>query len=227
MKPGHGVRRVGLLLAAATLGLTLAITGHASSDAHDEASEIAHYGDDDSGVPSCATCHGNQGEGQPAAGFPRLAGLPMKYFERQLDNFASGDRHDPMMTPVAKLLSKKQRKALSQYYATMPAPDKKERKTGQSVTDDIEQLAHKGRWDDDQPGCIQCHGEGGAGAGDDFPPLTGQSAHYLAKQLMAWKQGDRPPGPLSLMEDVAHKLSDSEVRALSEYFAAQPTGSDK
>jgi len=41
------------------------------------------------GAPACITCHGAQGEGNPAAGFPQLAGLGAKYLSEQLEAMAN------------------------------------------------------------------------------------------------------------------------------------------
>ena len=69
------------------------------------------------------------------------------------------------------------------------------------------------------PACAQCHGPGGTGVGEDFPPLAGQPAAYLAEQLRAWQSGGRHPGPLGLMETIARKLSAADIQAVSDYYA--------
>jgi cytochrome c553 len=51
---------------------------------------------------SCIACHGAQGEGQAAPGYPRLAGLPADYLQRQLQAYAGGMRANPIMTPLAR-----------------------------------------------------------------------------------------------------------------------------
>ena len=58
--------------------------------------------------------------------------------------------------------------------------------------------------------------------GPDFPALAGQSASYLSSQLMAWKTGARPPGPMGLMAVVANKLTDAEVRAVADHYGSLP-----
>lgn len=63
--------------------------------------------------------------------------------------------------------------------------------------------------------------------GPGFPPLAGQSATYLANQLKAWKTGARPPGPMGLMAVVAKKLSEAEVLAIAEHYAALPAKDDR
>ena len=46
---------------------------------------------------TCQACHGAQGEGNPAGGFPRLAGQTADYLAAQLRNFADGRRASAVM----------------------------------------------------------------------------------------------------------------------------------
>lgn len=186
---------------------------------------------------ACQTCHGAAGEGLAQAGFPRLASLGAPYLQRQLDAFANGTRVNAVMMPIAKALSVADREAVSAYYAALPAP------TGPAPAPPAAPapssavsappagigaiLATRGRWTDKLPACEQCHGPGGRGVGPDFPALAGQSASYLANQLVAWKTGARPPGPMGLMAVVAKKLSDAEVSAVADHFASLPTGATR
>jgi len=179
-----------------------------------------------SGAPACATCHGANGEGNPALGAPRLAGLPVGYVERQLENFASGKRVNAMMMPIAKSLSLEDRQVIAGYYAKVPAQGNHE--PAQSTSPNAapftpgEMLAVRGRWSEDLPACAQCHGSGGEGVGDSFPPLTGQPALYIEKQLRAWQMGTRDPGPQGLMGGIAKKLTADDVKAVATYLSALP-----
>lgn len=227
MKSGCFRDRAGRGLLGLVVGLSMTATpGLAAADEYGSdkaarAESLVHYGDKDTGIPSCASCHGNDGEGQMAAGFPRLANLPKNYFKRQLDDFASGKRQNTMMSPIAKLLSGEQREALAQYYADMPAPRRVAGNKGKPASKHTLRLVHEGRWSENLPSCAQCHGDQGQGIGEDFPALTGQSASYLRKQLKDWKNDRRDPGPMGLMGNIAKKLSDEEIDALAEYFATQ------
>ena len=86
---------------------------------------------------------------------------------------------------------------------------------------------HRGAWDKNVPACNQCHGPGGIGVGDNFPALAGQSAAYISGQLRAWRQGQRPPGPLGLMPAVATRLTDAEIDAVSAYYAGLPQAAEQ
>lgn len=56
------------------------------------------------GAPACMTCHGANGEGNPAAGFPHLAGMGAAYLAEQLEAMANGSRVSPVMAATAKAL---------------------------------------------------------------------------------------------------------------------------
>lgn len=192
---------------------------------HAEGAVIAQSGA--GGIPACQTCHGAAGEGNAQAGFPRLAGLGAPYMQRQLAAFADGTRVSDVMMPIAKALSASQGAEVSAHYAALPVsavpaavlPAAGSASTPASVGTT---LATRGRWSEQLPACEQCHGPGGRGVGPDFPPLAGQSAIYLANQLKAWKTGARPPGPMGLMSVVARKLTEAEVLAIADHYAALP-----
>ena len=175
------------------------------------------------GVAPCMACHAADGGGQAAAGFPRLAGLPQAYLRKQLDDFAQGARVNVTMQPVASGLSDAERDAVAAYYSKLPVP--KPAPVAEPSRNDAQlaqSLATRGRWSDGLPACEQCHGPGGVGVGDHFPPLAGQSAVYLVNQLHAWQQGARRNDPLQLMQTVANKLSDADIAAIGDWYAAQP-----
>jgi cytochrome c553 len=73
------------------------------------------------GVQACASCHGSSGQGG-LTGAPPLAGLSREYLARQLDDYASGTRRHPVMTPIAQGLTAEEREALAAYYAGLRAP---------------------------------------------------------------------------------------------------------
>ncbi|MNX32313.1 Cytochrome c4 precursor [compost metagenome] len=184
------------------------------------------------GAPACITCHGAQGEGNPAAGFPQLAGIGAKYLAEQLEAMANGSRVSPIMAATAKALSPAQQEAVARYYAGLPSPLNTDRLAATAMhpvkpADTGAWLATRGAWDKNVPACNQCHGPGGIGVGENFPSLAGQPAAYIAGQLRAWQQGQRPPGPLALMPAVATRLSDAEIDAVSAYYAGLPAAADQ
>jgi cytochrome c553 len=73
-------------------------------------------------TPPCEACHGAHGEGMEAAHVPRIAGQSADYLQKQLDDYASGARDDPIMANFAKALSGQQRAKFAARYAAMTAP---------------------------------------------------------------------------------------------------------
>lgn len=209
--------------AAAFLVLMASAFCTPASAAPPDAAGIASQGNGH-GAPPCASCHGAQGGGQAAAGFPRLAGLNAVYLERQLDDFANGTRENAVMKPIASALSEDERKALAGYYSRLPVPARAATPASSSPADNDlgQRLALRGRWKQQVPGCVQCHGPHGIGVGANFPPLAGQPAQYIADQLQAWKHGSRSNDPLDLMKHVASVLDAKDIEAVSRWFAAQP-----
>ena len=67
--------------------------------------------------------------------------------------------------------------------------------------------------------CTSCHGPNGAGIPAQFPRVAGQYAEYTAAQLQAFRVGERANDPNRMMRDIAIKLSDQEIKAVSEYMA--------
>lgn len=170
---------------------------------------------------ACMQCHGANGEGQAAAGFPRLAGQNKDYLVKQLTDFKAKLRKNPLMGPIANTLSTTQISDVADYYAGLPAW-----KAGSSPapaatvqTTRGAQLAHQGDWDKGMPACFACHGVNGTGIPPHFPSIAGQNATYIANQLNAWKDGSRINDPEGLMKAVADKLSAEDISAVSTYLA--------
>jgi len=175
-------------------------------------------------APPCASCHGDHGQGNAAAGFPRLAGLNAAYLQAQLHAFAEGRRQNPVMMPIARALTSAQITAVAGYYAGLAPSAQPAISGGPASSARGAVIAQRGIWQRAVPGCEQCHGPNGMGVGAAFPALAGQPASYIASQLRAWTQDRRPAGPLGLMPGVARRLSSADIDAVSAYFAALDPG---
>lgn len=64
--------------------------------------------------------------------------------------------------------------------------------------------------------CSGCHGADGKAILPEYPNLAGQHAAYLAKQLTAYRDGDRQN---QLMSPMAAALSDQNILDLAAYYA--------
>jgi cytochrome c553 len=174
----------------------------------------------------CQACHGAHGEGSPAASIPRLAGQPSPYLEKQLQDYASGKRDNPVMRNWAKQLSASQLHDVAAYYGSLTAvpyvdipPD-----SGSSqLRARGHQLAHQGDEAQRVQACDNCHGPDGNGAMQSAPYLAGQSSQYLAATLKAWKEGTRKNDDGKLMSSVAERLNDADIAAIAVYFSTLVT----
>lgn len=187
--------------------------------------KIFNQGGQNPAAMACLGCHGPDGKGIAAAGFPRLAGLPAGYLSKQLHDFRSASRKQPVMEPLAKALDDAEIEAVSTYLAKLPADAAAGTRRQQIANDPVARLAIYGDWRRLIPGCVQCHGPGGSGVGEHFPPLAGQPAAYLVAQLNAWRDGSRSNDPNQLMVNVAKAMTDAEVKAVADYFA-QPASQE-
>jgi cytochrome c553 len=104
-------------LAAYFSGQTMT-QGAADESQVDLGQKIYRGGNAASNVAACIGCHGPAGDGNPAAGFPKLSGQHAKYTEIQLNAFKSGERStDPnkMMRSIAAKMTDSEIQAVASY----------------------------------------------------------------------------------------------------------------
>jgi len=164
----------------------------------------------------CAGCHGPDGN-SAAPNFPKIAGLDGAYIARQLADFKSGARKDPMMAGMVAGLSKNDMADLGAYYASQ-----KRSPGAANLTKELrvapETLYRGGNTKNGVPACMGCHGPAGAGIPAQYPAVGGQHAAYSQKQLTDFKSGARK-NDNGIMGPIAFKLTDAEMKALAEYMA--------
>jgi cytochrome c553 len=191
---------------------------------------IAAQGVPGTAVAACASCHGANGEGTAAAGFPRLAGQSAAYLAKQIENFAQNSRNNPVMSPIAKAMNAEQNMATSAYYASLAAgtPGKTGTAAAPAAGGARAGTTARGRMlasvGDDAlqvQACANCHGPGGVGEGTAYPYLAGQHASYLTSALAEWKSGSRNNDPSGQMQRIASRLNDADVAALAVYYAGE------
>lgn len=170
---------------------------------------------------ACFNCHGINGEGQAASGFPRLAGLDHLYQAKQLDDYASGARSDDIMSPIARQLSEEDRQAVSVYYswasgdgAVPPAPVRDPALLQQGAA-----LYARGSAERGLQACANCHGPTAQGLHRTYPALAGQHASYTTAQLRAWRDGTRSNDPGNIMAFIARQLTEHESDGVAAYLA--------
>jgi cytochrome c553 len=183
--------------------------------------QLANKGSD-AGIAPCASCHGANGEGMAAGGFPRLAGQFEQYLAKQLVDYANGRRNHPVMTPIAKQLNDQQREAAAAYYASRTTPPTQPEAAAADVLQRGEVLVTRGDESIQVQACANCHGPGGTGEPPTYPYLAGQHASYTINALTEWQNGNRDNDPSQQMPHIARSLSKNDVAALAAYFAGQP-----
>ncbi|WP_018937444.1 MULTISPECIES: cytochrome c [unclassified Thioalkalivibrio] len=95
-------------------------SGTADEDVVERGEQIYRGGIPSQNVAACIACHGPNGNGNPEAMFPAVAGQHAQYSADQLRYFRSGDRANDngrMMRNVARNMSDSDIEAVSQYMA--------------------------------------------------------------------------------------------------------------
>ena len=162
----------------------------------------------------CAACHSADGaRGSPAN--PIIAGQHPEYLVKQLQEFKSGKRNNAIMKGFAATLSDDDMKNVAAFYASKSA------KPGFAKDKALVQLGEKiyrgGIADKAVPACAGCHGPNGAGLPVQYPRLSGQHGDYTEAQMVAFRSGARANN--AQMIAIAAKMSDKEIKAVSDYIA--------
>ncbi|YCH21690.1 cytochrome c4 [Pseudomonas sp. D1-3] len=163
----------------------------------------------------CGACHGVDGN-SALANFPKLAGQGERYLLEQMQDIKSGARPVLEMTGMLEPLNEQDMTDVAAYFASQKisvgAADAALVERGQA-------LFRGGKLAEGMPACSGCHSPDGSGiATAGYPHLGGQHADYIAKQLTAFREGERSnDGDAMIMRDIAAKLSNKDIEALSSY----------
>jgi len=212
--PRSSSRRIGTGPAFALAGL-IVLAAHGIARAETTAPASATV---------CQGCHGVHGEGNAPAGIPRLAGQSAEYLGKQLEDYASGDRANPVMRNFAKPLTHADIDAVATYFSTADAPRTVIPSTASVRQLDLgRRLARQGSEAKRVQACDSCHGPDGIGVLHAAPYLAGQSGQYLTSALTSFQQRTRKNDPGKLMTSVAGQLSASDIAAAAAYFSGLPS----
>ncbi|MDY7577363.1 c-type cytochrome [Herbaspirillum sp. RTI4] len=171
-------------------------------------------GDAARNITACISCHGAAGNSTIVQN-PRLAGQHEAYIVKQLMNFKSGERSNPIMMPMAMSLSDGDMKDLAAYLskqAPKPGAAKNE-----ALLEQGKSIYRGGIASKNVPACAGCHSPNGAGLPAQYPRLAGQHQDYTIAQLTSFRSGARKNNvPMTM---IAQRLSDTEIQALADYVA--------
>ncbi len=162
----------------------------------------------------CAACHGADGNSAIPAN-PKLAQQHPDYLVKQLMEFKSGARNNAIMKGFASALSDDDMRNISYWLAS------KKTKPGFAKEKELvsvgERIYRGGIADRQVPACASCHSPNGAGMPAQYPRMGGQHADYTSAQLTGFRDGVRKNN--LQMTQVAAKLNDREIKAVSDYIA--------
>ena len=163
----------------------------------------------------CAACHGADGNSANPI-YPSLAGQHPEYIAKQLSEFKSGARKNATMAPNAAKLSDDDMHNLAAYFSAQQ-PKPKQAKDATLVAEG-QKIYKGGNAGSGVPACASCHGPTGAGIPAQFPRLAGQHSKYVLSQLKNFRSGDRANDGGKMMQVIARKLTDQEMKAVAEYI---------
>lgn len=171
-------------------------------------------GDTARGLPACLSCHGANGNSTIAAN-PKLSNQIEAYTHKQLVDFTTPQRVNPVMTTYAKMLTDEEKRNVAAYLAVQKV------KPGAAKNKDTVELGRKiyrgGIAEKGVAACASCHGANGGGIPVQYPRLAGQLQDYTVAQLVAFRTGARNNSPQ--MTTLSQRLSDAEMKAVADYIA--------
>lgn len=185
---------------------------------------------------ACAACHGADGNSL-APTFPKLAGQNERYLIKQLKDIQCGalsadeqkatkclPRPVPTMAGQLDNFNDQDLADIAAFFASQTASGGQAKEALVAKGAEIYRagLASKG-----VAACMACHsptGKGNAPAG--FPRLAGQHSDYIATQLKAFRasadgdaSGRSNDGETMIMRDIAFRMSDADIEAVSSYIS--------
>jgi cytochrome c553 len=168
----------------------------------------------------CQSCHMIDGNSVVPM-FPKLAGQQPHYIESQLEAWRTGRRPIEVMDPIRDQVKPRDFESLAEYFAS--------KTTAPGVVADPS-LAEAGRLlyldgneDTGVPACEACHQWDGEG-NELYPRLAGQHQAYTIKALQDFRSGARTSDRREIMNKIAGRMTDEEIRAVAEHIAGLSGG---
>lgn len=151
----------------------------------------------------CSACHGADGAPTNIA-TPIIWGQKENYLYKELHDFHSGERTNPIMSPMVKSFSLDDLRQAATYFAAKNWPTRADSPSAGSPPEGIAM-------------CKACHGqnfEGGAPA----PRLAGLSYDYLIGAMRSFADGKRTNN--LDMPGFMKALTDSQRQAIARYLSS-------
>ncbi|HEV7813732.1 MAG TPA: cytochrome c4 [Janthinobacterium sp.] len=177
-------------------------------------------------IVACTGCHA-AGEKNDVF-FPRISGKPAGYLYNQLINFREGRRQYPLMTYMVDHLPDAYLHEIADYFSGLhpPAPPAQPGSASASELERGRTLVTQGDKNSKVPACIACHGDKLTGVAPAVPGLMGLPRDYINAQFGAWKNKVRRAHAPDCMAEIAARLSDADVAAISGWLGTQVASAD-
>jgi cytochrome c553 len=164
---------------------------------------------------TCAACHNPDGNSTNVQ-YPKLAGQSADYLVKQLQEYKSGARVNPIMAGLVAPLSPQDMEDLAAYFSSQQIA---RAAADPALTPAGEAILRGGNLTSGVSACMACHGVAGAGnPAAKFPALAGQQATYVETQLKAFRAMERANDAGQMMRGVAAKMTDPEIKAVASYI---------
>jgi cytochrome c553 len=176
----------------------------------------------------CTTCHGPEGRATNSGYWPRIAGKPAGYLYNQLVHFREGRRRNAAMERLLEPLSDDYLREIAAWFGALDLPYSapQPRAAAPAVLARGVTLVRDGDAARGIPACTTCHGERMTGVLPSMPGLVGLPRGYLVGQLGAWRSGHRRASAPDCMGEVARRLGEADIEAVTVWLSAQPTVAD-
>lgn len=165
---------------------------------------------------ACSACHGSDGNSANPE-WPKIAGQHAEYIHKQLMDYKSGRRENALMAGQVANLDEQDMRDLAAFYArqqTEPGT------ADEAVAERGERIYRGGIPASGVAACTACHGPTGQGnPAAMFPVVAGQHARYNSDQLRYFRSEQRANDNGRMMRNLAARMSDADIRAVTEYMA--------
>lgn len=160
----------------------------------------------------CALCHSLDGN-SPMAKFPKLAGQPPLYIEKQVKDFLTQKRTNDggQMSAIVTEIDPATIGEIADWFAAQQAPPPAE---------DVAGNKQAGKALFAKYNCQTCHRGVGQQA-PHIPYLKAQHEAYLVKQMRDYKSGARANDLGKLMQNLMARIQDDEIKDIAAYLASE------
>lgn len=172
----------------------------------------------------CNACHGEKGE-SPSRNYASLNGQTSDYTIKMMLDYRDGRRWEDykqaeIMVKIAQAMDDQQIADVAAFYASHAATTwSYSQALNEANHAQADRLVRKGDVSRMITPCASCHGVHGEG-NSVTPALAGQVPEYFVRTMKAYQGHHRHNDVNEGMSQFTHDLTDAEIDALAQYYAA-------